>query len=102
MNLPYLSNTEDETASSASATPSVVVLRVQERLSNCPYSHYLNQVQFHYANATLTLSGCVPTYYLKQVLQTLLRDLEHIDRIVNNVDVVSSTGLSSAPRNDPR
>jgi hypothetical protein len=28
-------------------------------------------------------------------LQTLLRDIEQVKRIVNDVDVVSSTGLSS-------
>jgi hypothetical protein len=100
MNVPHLPDIANEKANSISDKPSVVALRVRERLSSCPYSHYLNQVQIHYASATLTLKGSVPTYYLKQVLQTLLRDLEHVDRIVNEVDVVSSTGVGSEPRND--
>jgi hypothetical protein len=37
----------------------------------------------------------LPSFYLKQVLQTLLRDLDGVTRIANRVDVVSPTGLSS-------
>jgi len=71
---------------------------VRERLGNCPYSHYFNRVTWCYVRGTLTLEGCVPTFYLKQVLQTMLRGLEHVDQVSNEVDVVSSTGLSSECR----
>ena len=54
-----------------------------------------NQVTFTYSLGTLTLTGRLPSFYLKQVLQTLLRDLDGVTRIDNRVDVVSSTGLSS-------
>jgi hypothetical protein len=37
----------------------------------------------------------VPSFYLKQVLQELLRNIAQVDRIENDVAVVSSTGLSS-------
>jgi hypothetical protein len=37
----------------------------------------------------------VPSYYMKQVLQTLLRGIEDVEQINNEVDVVSVTGLSS-------
>ena len=36
-----------------------------------------------------------PSFYLKQVLQTLLRNLDGVKQIDNQVDVVTSTGLSS-------
>lgn len=68
---------------------------VQERLTNCQYAHYFNRVTWYYVRGTLTLEGCVPTFYLKQILQTILRDLEHVVLLTNEVDVVSSTGLSS-------
>src|SRR3990172_4083911 len=68
---------------------------VQERLSSCPYTYYFNRVTWYYVRGTLTLEGCVPTFYLKQILQTILRDLDHVELLTNEVDVVSSTGLSS-------
>lgn len=68
---------------------------VRERLSHCSYKFYFNSVRWKFGRGTLTLNGCVPTFYMKQMLQTLVRDVEHVERIVNDVDVVSSTGLSS-------
>lgn len=35
----------------------------------------------------LTLRGSVPSYYLKQLLQATLRDIEGITKIDNQVDV---------------
>ena len=75
---------------------------VQERLSSCSHSYYFNRVSWYYIRGTLTLEGCVPTYYMKQILQTMLRDIEHVERIANQVDVVSSTGLSSERSAGPR
>ena len=51
--------------------------------------------QFVQQNDVLTIRGCVPTFYLKQVLQTVLQDLDGIRRVDNQVDVVSPCGLSS-------
>ena len=68
---------------------------VHGRLAECPYSFYFNNINWHYKEGTLRLRGCVPSFYMKQVLQTLLKDIDHVTRIVNDVDVVSSTGLSS-------
>lgn len=72
---------------------------IQERLANCPYAHYFNRVAWYYVHGTLTLEGYVPTFYLKQILQSMLRDVAHVERIANNVDVVSATGLSSVHAN---
>jgi hypothetical protein len=68
---------------------------VEERLSRCPYSYYFNRISWYYVGGTLTLEGQVPSFHLKQMLQTLLRDIEKVDRLANEVDVVNPCGLSS-------
>ena len=68
---------------------------VIRRLDNCAYGFVFNKVTWHYKAGCLTLNGCVPTFYLKHVLQELLRKIELVDQIRNNVAVVSTRGLSS-------
>ncbi len=51
--------------------------------------------EFVVRNDVLVLRGSVPSFYLKQVLQHALKDLEGIRWIDNQVTVVSSEGLSS-------
>jgi hypothetical protein len=68
---------------------------VQQRIAACPYSYCFNQVRWRFAHGTLTLEGNVSSFYLKQMLQTMLRSVENVDRICNDVDVVSSTGWSN-------
>jgi hypothetical protein len=46
----------------------------------------------------LFVRGAVPTFYLKQVLQSVLKDVEGVRKIENDVQVVSATGLSGAAR----
>jgi hypothetical protein len=43
----------------------------------------------------LVVRGSVPSYYLKQLLQSALMELEGVVMIDNQVDVISSYGLSS-------
>lgn len=45
----------------------------------------------------LVIRGCVPTFYLKQVLQTALMGLDGVRWVDNQVDVVACDGLSSVP-----
>ena len=61
----------------------------------CPYAFYFGQLTYHCANGVLTLRGKLPTFYLKQMLQTRLRELEGVEDIDNQVEVVNATGLSS-------
>ena len=75
---------------------------VRRRLEACPYSFVFDKISWRFQDGALTLRGCVPSFYLKQVLQELLRGIEHIERIENDVAVVSSTGLSSASPNRAR
>lgn len=77
-------------------TPAALVQAcVCQRFANCPHRFYFNQVTCRFADGTLTLDGQVPTFYLKQILQTMLGDIEHVERISNEVRVVNSAGLSS-------
>ena len=71
----------------ACASPCASTTRVS-RLSN-------RYVSLHHADGVLTIRGRLPSFYMKQILQTLLRDLDGVKRINNQTDVVSATGLSS-------
>jgi hypothetical protein len=68
---------------------------VRRRIDGCSYKFTFGKVTWHYNDGKLTLHGCVPSFHLKQLLQELLRGIEHVAQITNNVDVVSSMGLSS-------
>lgn len=78
-----------------------VLRAAQQRLRQCPYAFVFCDVCFQYRDGRLILSGRVPSFYLKQVLQELLRGIANVQQIENDVDVVCSNGLSSV-RNKPR
>lgn len=89
--MPEITDTADE---SSIATTKVHAC-VQERLCNCPHAFCFNKVAWHYEGGILTLQGHVATFYLKQILQTMLRGVSDVQQIANEVEVVSATGLSS-------
>jgi osmotically-inducible protein OsmY len=73
----------------------------KQRLANdCPYSFYFREIDIEFTDGILMLRGRVPSFYLKQVLQTLLTKVNGVSRIENQVDVVSATGLSSVRPRD--
>ena len=90
-----------ETLTRPHRVDSCVEQAVRQRLEACSYRFVYSKVTWQYADGTLTLSGCVPSFYLKQVLQELLRDVEQIDCVANNVQVVSADGLSSETASEP-
>lgn len=51
----------------------------------------VGQVQCDFANGVLTLCGRLPSYYLKQIAQHAVADIEGIEEIVNQVEVVPAT-----------
>jgi hypothetical protein len=62
------------------------------------HSHFYrraNQFEFFSYDGVLVVRGNVPSFYLKQMLQTALQELRGTCRIDNQVAVVSSFGLSS-------
>lgn len=50
---------------------------------------------YDFRDGSLIIYGIVPTFYLKQLLQRVLRDVRGVRRIDNRVAVVSPYGLSS-------
>jgi len=81
--------------------PAPIEERARQRLTeNCPYAFYFKCVTLQFKNGVLTVRGRVPSFYLKQIVQTRLRDLDGVKQIDNQVDVVSATGLSSEPRTE--
>jgi hypothetical protein len=70
--------------------------QAHQLLSNHP--HFRGRTtgfQYEYREEVLIVRGLVPSFYLKQVLQTALIELDGVVQIDNRVDVVSSSGLSS-------
>lgn len=68
---------------------------IDERLRKCPYAFAFNRVTWRFDDGTLLLRGRVTSFHLKQVLQTILIDVRDVERLVNEMRVVSATGLSS-------
>jgi hypothetical protein len=57
-----------------------------------------SRFEFHCTNDVLLVRGNVPTFYLKQVLQTVLQNVDGIRIVDNRVDVIASDGLSGVAR----
>ena len=56
---------------------------------------HLESLEMNCREGRLDVEGQLPSFYLKQVLQTILRDVPGVKQVNNRVSVVSSTGLSS-------
>jgi hypothetical protein len=85
--------------------PSAVKERIQDRMIEMR-AHFLVNVNQHFHGradrfgfrsdeGVLTVWGSVPSYYLKQVMQSVLQDVPGIRVIDNRVTVVSSDGIGS-------
>ncbi len=72
-----------------------VLRAVRRRIDDCRHGFMFRKVTAEFEQGNLILSGCVPSFYLKQNLQELLRQIPHVERVVNDVDVINSSGLSS-------
>ena len=68
---------------------------VERRIAASPQRLFFRNVSWRYAVGRLTLSGYVPSYYAKQLLQELLRGIHDVTHIVNQVRVMSSTNFNS-------
>ena len=86
MTLPKIEATDD-------LEPDASETLAQQRLSNDRhYSCHFRNITCHHKDGVLTLRGRLPSFYLKQVLQTVLRDLSGIQRIDNQTDICESSG----------
>jgi osmotically-inducible protein OsmY len=75
------------------ATPASIGCRgVQELAEQClrgnPYLA-LKNISCGCRDGVLVLRGCLPTYYLKQVAQVAVADLEGVESIDNQIQVVT-------------
>jgi hypothetical protein len=61
-----------------------------EFLHSNPYL-VLKHISCDYLDGVLILRGCLPTYYLKQLAQETVADLDGVDRIDNQIQVVTPT-----------
>jgi osmotically-inducible protein OsmY len=55
-------------------------------LQQCAYP-VVRRVECRYYDGVLTLTGNVPTFHMKQVAQTAVRDMNQVDRIDNRLEV---------------
>ena len=92
---------EMEPSTNGTAADERIHETVRRRIDGCSYKLIFSNVTWHCNDGHLTLRGCVPNFYLKQVLQELLHGIGRVKLITNSVDVVSSTGMSSV-RSDNR
>lgn len=79
--------------------PEEDVLRsVRRRIDDCQHGFIFRKVSAEFHEGELILRGKVPSFYLKQNLQQLLSTIPSVSKITNQVDVISSNGLSSVRR----
>jgi len=58
----------------------------QRLLSNC-YSE-IRELCATLREGELTINGVVRSFYLKQIAQTIVRDIQGVEKVTNNVSVV--------------
>lgn len=62
-----------------------------ERCLRCNSYLALKNVSCEYREGVLTLRGCLPTYYLKQLAQTAVARLDGVERINNEIEVIAAS-----------
>jgi hypothetical protein len=86
----------DNSTNELTQCPASVEQRAHDLLAQ--HAHFRGRAGnfiYEYSDEVLIVRGSVPTFYLKQVLQTVLKNVEGVAWINNQVDVVSSDGVSS-------
>jgi hypothetical protein len=70
------------------ADEGAVARRARDLLAK--HAHFRGRTEmfvFECSENVLVIRGCVPTFYLKQLLQTELKKVEGVQRVDNRVDV---------------
>lgn len=73
----------------------------QIRLQQSPY-FALRSVCCAFQEGVLILQGCLPSYYLKQLAQTVVGELEGVTAIVNQIEVITPLQRESLGQSDGR
>ena len=68
-----------------------VAQQAQRRLSSSDY-YSMRSVRCEYHEGVLTLRGRLPSFYLKQIAQTLVVSVHGVETVSNRVDVVYPIG----------
>jgi osmotically-inducible protein OsmY len=71
--------------------PQSVEEAAEGRLRGSPYLA-LAPVSCEHREGVLTLRGCLPTYYLKQMAQAAVEQLQGVERVQNEIAVVGRPG----------
>ncbi len=76
--------------------PACLTEMARRKLEQHPHFHgYSGHVQIKERGSTLCLSGRLPSFYLKQLVQEALLSLPGVREIDNGIDVVNPAGVSS-------
>lgn len=71
-----------------SVCPTAMERVAKTRLAQTGYPR-LKEVECSYQDGTMTLRGRVSSYYLKQLAQEALRNVTHVRRLINHLEVLS-------------
>ena len=89
--------------SSPRQDPSCLMEMARRKLEQHPHFHgHTSQLQIKQSGSTLCLTGQLPSFYLKQLVQEALRGLPGVQEIDNGIDVVNPAGVSSVRRGESR
>ena len=90
------SNRQPRTASPGEVQSKELTVRARDSLSQlAQFRGRANGFTFALRDGKLVVRGAVPSYYLKQLLQTALKDLEGIRQIDNQVVVTAASDVGS-------
>ena len=74
--------------------PPGVAREAATRLHDSPYLS-LKAVSCEFRDGVLTLRGCLPTYYFKQMAQTAVAGLEGVASVDNQIEVAATDAETS-------
>jgi osmotically-inducible protein OsmY len=76
------------------AADSAIAERAESELRRNPYVA-LKNIACEHRDGVLILSGCLPTYYLKQLAQEAVFRVQGVERVENRIEVLA---LAQHPR----
>ena len=93
----------EPTCELAALADDVVVDRAYQMLAeSCQFHCRSHSFRVVHSKGVITVDGVVPSFYLKQLLQELLKRVDGVQHIDNQVDVVALDELSSVRNGNTR
>lgn len=78
-------------------TMTAAEIACRQRLADSPYAIRFRGVGVRIADGKLVLDGVVASFFMKQMLQTLFKDVEDRLQIVNRVEVAEPGDRATSP-----